>query len=133
MAAQAAQAKPTIKLPVVLVVVSQAKQGLALHLQMLVALAAAKLQAETVAQHGAADKLVLSEQSLRAETAVFTPLHLAAAAAAVISAAAAAAQITVVQAQTAAAAAAAVQVFTQLVALVHKVFKRVMARLSLHM
>jgi hypothetical protein len=127
--ALAAPDKQTIKLPVVLVAVPQAKQVLALHSQMLVVLAAAKPQAETVAQHGAADKLVLLEQSVKAETAVFMPLHLAAAAAAVISAAAAAAQITVVQAQMAAAAAAADQVFTQLVVLVHKVSKLVMAKL----
>jgi hypothetical protein len=95
---------------------------------MLVALAVAKLQAETAAQHGAADKLVLLEQLVKAETAVFMLLHLAAAAAAVISAVAAAAQTTVVQAQMAAAAAAAVQVFIQLAVHVHKVSKLAMAK-----
>jgi hypothetical protein len=100
-------------------------------LQVLVVAVARKLLAETAAPHGAVGNLEQRARSEPVVTVVFTLQLLVAVAVAAILAAAAAALTTVVPVQTAAAAAAADPVFILRVAHVHKVFKLVMAKLSL--
>jgi hypothetical protein len=126
--ALAAPDKRTIKLLVVQVVVPQAKQVLALHLQALAAVAELKLQAETAALLGVVASLAQQVPSALVVMVVSLQQQQVAAAVAAILAAAAAAATTVVQVQMAAAAAAAALASILQVELVHKGFKLAMAK-----
>ena len=108
-----------------------AKPDSDLRLPELVAVVVRKLLAETAAPHGVVANLEQRARSEPVVTVVFTLQPLAAVAVAAILAVAAAAQTTVVPVQTAEAPAVVDPVFTLLVEHVHKVFKLVMAKLSL--
>ena len=123
--------KQIIKLQEVKVAVLQANKHQDHLLLGLVVEAEHKLRVEMAGPHGAVanpEPQVLSE---RAVTVGFLPLLLAAAAAAAILAAAAAVQTTAVLEPMVADQVVADQVFTQLVAHAHKVFRPDTVRLSL--